>query len=113
RTYSGGMRRRLDLALSLVRNPMVVFLDEPTTGLDPRSRLELWSDIRALAEDGVTVLLTTQYLDEADSLADRVGVLDHGSLVAEGTPGELKALIGGDVVTVHGTDGELVRELPT
>ena len=89
-TYSGGMRRRLDLAMTLVGDPRVIFLDEPTTGLDPRSRRTMWQIIRELAGDGVTILLTTQYLDEADQLADRIAVLDRGRIVAEGTPAELK-----------------------
>ena len=91
-TYSGGMRRRLDLAMTLVGSPRVIFLDEPTTGLDPRSRRTMWQIIRELAAAGVTILLTTQYLDEADQLADRVAVLDLGAVVAEGTPAELKAV---------------------
>ncbi|GAA1608246.1 ATP-binding cassette domain-containing protein [Catellatospora bangladeshensis] len=94
-TYSGGMRRRLDLAMTLVGDPRVVFLDEPTTGLDPRSRRTMWDSIRELVAGGVTILLTTQYLEEADQLADRVAVLDHGRIVAEGTPAELKRLIPG------------------
>jgi len=89
-TYSGGMKRRLDLAMTLVGNPRVIFLDEPTTGLDPRSRRTMWEVIRALATGGVTIFLTTQYLDEADELADRIAVLDHGTIVASGTPEELK-----------------------
>ncbi|SHN47148.1 ATP-binding cassette domain-containing protein [Cryptosporangium aurantiacum] len=94
-TYSGGMRRRLDLAMGLVGRPRVLFLDEPTTGLDPRSRRTMWQIIRGLAADGVTIFLTTQYLDEADDLADRIAVLDGGALVAEGTPAELKRLVPG------------------
>jgi ABC-2 type transport system ATP-binding protein len=94
-TYSGGMRRRLDLAMTLVGTPRVIFLDEPTTGLDPRSRRTMWRSIRELAAAGVTIFLTTQYLDEADQLADRIAVLDHGRIVAEGAPGELKRRIPG------------------
>jgi ABC-2 type transport system ATP-binding protein len=94
-TYSGGMRRRLDLAMTLVGNPAVIFLDEPTTGLDPRSRRTMWQIIRELADDGVTIFLTTQHLEEADQLADRVAVLDQGRIVAEGTPAELKRRIPG------------------
>jgi ABC-2 type transport system ATP-binding protein len=112
-TYSGGMRRRLDLALSLVVDVPVLFLDEPTTGLDTRSRQELWSVIRSLADSGTTVFLTTQYLEEADRLADRIAVLDRGRVAAEGTADELKARIGGDVVELRDADGELVLELPT
>jgi ABC-2 type transport system ATP-binding protein len=99
-TYSGGMRRRLDLAASLVGQPEVLFLDEPTTGLDPSSRLELWDVIGQLVDLGTTVLLTTQYLEEADRLADRIGVLDAGVMIAEGTAAELKAKVGGHVVSV-------------
>jgi len=94
-TYSGGMKRKLDLAMTLVGNPTVIFLDEPTTGLDPRSRRTMWDIIRGLVAEGTTILLTTQYLDEADELADRVAVLDGGRIVAEGTPAELKARIPG------------------
>ncbi len=94
-TYSGGMRRRLDLAVSLIADPPVLFLDEPTTGLDPRSRRAIWAAVGELAERGTTVLLTTQYLEEADQLADRVAVLDGGAVVAEGTAAELKARYGG------------------
>jgi ABC-2 type transport system ATP-binding protein len=92
--YSGGMKRRLDLALALVHRPRLLFLDEPTTGLDPQSRAALWDEVRRLSADGVTVFLTTQYLEEADVLADRVGIIDRGRIVAEGTPAELKAAIG-------------------
>ena len=91
KTYSGGMRRRLDLAASIVVTPQLMFLDEPTTGLDPRSRNQMWDTIRALAAAGTTVLLTTQYLDEADQLADRIAVIDSGKVIAEGTPGQLKS----------------------
>jgi ABC-2 type transport system ATP-binding protein len=94
RGYSGGMKRRLDLALALVHRPRLLFLDEPTTGLDVQSRTALWDEVRHLAEDGVTVFLTTQYLEEADALADRLGIIDHGRIVAEGSPAELKATIG-------------------
>ena len=93
--YSGGMRRRLDLAASMMARPRVLFLDEPTTGLDPTSRRQVWSVIRELVDDGVTVLLTTQYLDEADQLADRISIIDHGRVIAEGTPAELKRVTGG------------------
>jgi ABC-2 type transport system ATP-binding protein len=107
--YSGGMRRRLDLAASLVADPAILFLDEPTTGLDPRSRGDLWELLRGLVRDGTTVILTTQYLEEADRLADDVVVLDHGRMVAHGTPAELKARIGEDRVDVTVADtGELV-----
>jgi ABC-2 type transport system ATP-binding protein len=99
--YSGGMRRRLDLAMGLMGDPRVVFLDEPTTGLDPRSRRAMWDVVRGLVADGVTILLTTQYLEEADSLADRIGVLDGGRLVAEGTADELKRLVPGGHVRLE------------
>ncbi|GAA3911465.1 ATP-binding cassette domain-containing protein [Microbacterium invictum] len=112
-TYSGGMRRRLDLALSFVATPEVLFLDEPTTGLDTRSRRELWNVIRALAGGGTTVFLTTQYLEEADQLADRIAVLHGGRIVAEGTATELKARVGGETLEVHGEDGEVHAVHPT
>ena len=100
KTYSGGMRRRLDLAAALVAHPPVLFLDEPTTGLDPRSRIDLWKVIKGLVADGVTLLLTTQYLEEADQLADSICVIDHGKVIAEGTAAELKATLGGTAVEV-------------
>ena len=102
RTYSGGMRRRLDLGASLVGSPRLLLLDEPTTGLDPRSRIELWDAIRALVAVGTDVLLTTQYLDEADNLADQIVIVDHGRVIAEGAPAQLKAQAGRDVVEIHG-----------
>ncbi|RDV44207.1 ABC transporter ATP-binding protein [Leifsonia sp. ku-ls] len=112
-TYSGGMRRRLDLALSLVATPPVIFLDEPTTGLDTRSRQTLWDIIQDLARRGTTILLTTQYMEEADQLADRIAVLDRGVIVAEGTADELKARVGGEVVELRDARGEVIREVPT
>ena len=101
RTYSGGMRRKLDLGASLVGAPRLLLLDEPTTGLDPRSRIELWDAIRTLVGQGTDVLLTTQYLDEADNLASHVVIIDHGRVVANGTPSELKQRVGGKVIEVH------------
>jgi oleandomycin transport system ATP-binding protein len=124
KTYSGGMRRRLDLAASLVGDPRVLYLDEPTTGLDPRSRTDVWRMVRALVTDGVTVLLTTQYLDEADQMANDIVVIDHGKVIATGTPDELKAKTGGQVLEVAPADlarmddvstvlAELTRAAPT
>ncbi|MCE7003991.1 ATP-binding cassette domain-containing protein [Kibdelosporangium philippinense] len=110
KTYSGGMRRRLDIAASMILAPRVLFLDEPTTGLDPRSRSEVWQAARDMVATGTSVLLTTQYLDEADQLADRISVINHGSVIAEGTPDQLKTTLGGDRVdvVVH-SDTELAR----
>jgi oleandomycin transport system ATP-binding protein len=104
KTYSGGMRRRLDLAASLVGRPRVIFLDEPTTGLDPSKRDDMWTVIRTLVAAGVTVLLTTQYLEEADALADQISVFDHGSVIATGTPAQLKQVVGGQTVLVRPVD---------
>jgi ABC-2 type transport system ATP-binding protein len=106
RTYSGGQRRRLDIALGIIHRPKVLFLDEPTAGLDPQSRANLWDEVRRLRSEGMTVFLTTHYLEEADALCDRISIIDHGEIVAEGTPDALKHEISGDVVTV-GMDGTL------
>ena len=103
-TYSGGMKRKLDLAMTLMGAPRVIFLDEPTSGLDPRSRRGLWEIVRGLVADGVTIMLTTQYLDEADQLADRIAVLDSGRIVAEGTPAELKRRVPGGTISLHLND---------
>ncbi len=110
KTYSGGMKRRLDLGLSLVHKPEVLFLDEPTTGLDPGSRRVLWDEIKKLRDEGVTIILTTQYLEEADELANRISIIDDGLVVAEGTPDELKSSIGGDVITLtFRTDDDAIK----
>ena len=111
KTYSGGMRRRLDLAASLVGRPDILFLDEPTTGLDPRSRIDVWDFVRELQADGTTLLLTTQYLDEADVLADRIAVIDVGTVIAEGTSDELKARIGGEVLELHVENRDNLRSV--
>ena len=108
KTYSGGQRRRMDLALGMVHQPQVLFLDEPTTGLDPQSRLHLWNEVRALRETGTTVFLTTHYLEEADALCDRLAIMDHGKIVVDGTPATLKQQIKRDVITV----GLAVEQLP-
>jgi oleandomycin transport system ATP-binding protein len=110
KTYSGGMRRRLDLAASLLGRPEVLFLDEPTTGLDPRGRSEMWETVRGVVADGATVLLTTQYLDEADELADEIAVIDHGLVVASGTPEQLKARTGRQTLAVRATDPALTQQ---
>jgi oleandomycin transport system ATP-binding protein len=111
KTYSGGMRRRIDLAASLVGRPQVLFLDEPTTGLDPQARSDVWDMIRMLVADGVTVLLTTQYLDEADQLADDIVVIDHGRVIASGSPDELKAKVGGQVLEVVPADSRRLGDV--
>ncbi len=110
KTYSGGMRRRIDIAASLVVTPDLLFLDEPTTGLDPRNRNQIWDIVRALAADGITVFLTTQYLDEADHLADRIAVINHGRIIAEGTTGELKAGVGSGTLHVRLLDPDVRPE---
>jgi ABC-2 type transport system ATP-binding protein len=110
KTYSGGMRRRLDLASALIGRPKLLFLDEPTTGLDPRSRLGLWDVIRGLVQQGTTLLLTTQYLEEADELADRIAVVDHGKVIAQGTATELKSSVGGERIEVTVDHAEQVSE---
>ncbi|MFV0532487.1 MAG: ATP-binding cassette domain-containing protein [Cumulibacter sp.] len=113
KTYSGGMRRRLDLAISLIWPPEILFLDEPTTGLDTRSRLALWAQIQDLAAEGTNVFLTTQYLEEADRLADQIAVLDGGRIVAQGSAAHLKGLVGGEVVRLVRSDGSTLRDVPT
>jgi ABC-2 type transport system ATP-binding protein len=112
-TYSGGQRRRVDIALGIIHEPMIVFLDEPTTGLDPQSRAHLWDEVRRLRTEGMTVFITTHYLDEADALCDRVAIMDHGLIVAEGTPVDLKREVAGDVVTigVNGATQQAVKLL--
>jgi ABC-2 type transport system ATP-binding protein len=105
KTYSGGQRRRVDIALGIIHDPRVVFLDEPTTGLDPQSRAHMWDEVKRLRAEGMTVFITTHYLDEADALCDRIAIMDHGEIVAEGTPDELKRDISGDVVTVGLSNG--------
>jgi ABC-2 type transport system ATP-binding protein len=111
-TYSGGMRRRLDIGLGIIHRPAVLFLDEPTSGLDPQARARMWDEIRGLRENGTTVFLTTHYLEEADALADRLAIIDHGRIVVEGTADELKREVAGDVVTI-GIDGDVERILST
>ncbi len=111
KTYSGGMRRRLDLGASLLGEPEVLFLDEPTTGLDPRARNQMWETIRGVVAAGATVLLTTQYLDEADELADQIAVIDHGLVVAAGTPAELKARTGSQTLVVRAADRALTPQV--
>jgi ABC-2 type transport system ATP-binding protein len=110
-TYSGGQRRRLDIAMGLVHRPPLLFLDEPTTGLDPQSRARLWEEVRRLRDEGITVFLTTHYLDEADTLCDRLAIIDHGRIVAEGTPAELKQQVASDVVTVAVAEREAAMEV--
>jgi ABC-2 type transport system ATP-binding protein len=110
RTYSGGMRRRLDVAAALLARPRVLFLDEPTTGLDPQSRMDVWGMVKQLVQEGTTVLLTTQYLEEADNLSDRLVVIDHGKLIAEGTPASLKAGLGATVLDIGMADEESARQ---
>ncbi|MFD1773710.1 ATP-binding cassette domain-containing protein [Paenibacillus rhizophilus] len=113
KTYSGGMRRRLDLAISLAVSRPVMFLDEPTTGLDTRSRRALWDIILQLKEQGITIFLTTQYLEEADQLADTIAVISGGRIVATGSAGELKSRVGGEVIELRNTDDEIIRKIPT
>ncbi|MFI9813519.1 ATP-binding cassette domain-containing protein [Saccharothrix variisporea] len=110
KTYSGGMRRRLDLAASLVGRPDVIYLDEPTTGLDPAKRDDIWNVVRGLVADGATVLLTTQYLEEADALADEISVIDHGRVIAHGTPAQLKNVVGGQTILVRPADPDRLSD---
>jgi ABC-2 type transport system ATP-binding protein len=117
KTYSGGQKRRLDIGLGLVHNPQLLFLDEPTTGLDPQSRARVWDEVRRMHDRGTTVFVTTHYLDEADALCDRIAIIDYGKIVAEGTPEELKRAIAGDVVTLNVTGDQqraldLLKEQP-
>ncbi|MGC5615142.1 ABC transporter ATP-binding protein [Georgenia sp. Z1491] len=112
-TYSGGMRRKLDIAVSLIAGPQLIFLDEPTTGLDTRSRQALWDEINSLADAGTSIVLTTQYLEEADVLADRIMVLNDGGIVADGTPSQLKERVGGSTIQLHDDAGHIVETLPT
>lgn len=114
REFSGGMRRRLDLSVSLIVKPPIIFLDEPTTGLDPRTRGEMWEVIRSLASDGATILLTTQYLEEADQLADRLAIINHGRIISQGTPNELKSMLGEtqfEIMLEHMKDVEITKEI--
>ena len=113
KTYSGGQRRRLDIALGVIHKPLVLFLDEPTSGLDPQSRAHMWEEVRRLRSQGMTVFITTHYLEEADALCDRIAIIDHGEIVAEGTPDELKREISGDVVAValNGSAGRAAEVL--
>jgi ABC-2 type transport system ATP-binding protein len=111
--YSGGMRRRLDIAASIIVTPELLFLDEPTTGLDPRSRNQVWNIVRALAAGGTTILLSTQYLEEADQLADRIAVIDHGRVIAEGSPGELRASVGSGALHVRLLDTDQLKDAAT
>ncbi|WP_379129398.1 ATP-binding cassette domain-containing protein [Paenibacillus sp. sgz500958] len=113
KTYSGGMRRRLDLAVSLTVTRPVLFLDEPTTGLDTRSRRELWDIVLQLKQHGITIFLTTQYLEEADVLADQIAVIENGVVIAQGTAEELKSLVGGEVIELRSANDELIRKIPT